>query len=422
MKNIELAGKILIDILDKNISFTTALKNNFNDIKDKSIDKGLITQLIGCELRHHFIFKELVDRSFGELSNKSAVGLLLACANIRFLKRMDNDKLIEYAQRTLDENGVAYEKESFTLFFTHIKNDENLIPNDVESLSVEFLSFRHNVPIFLVKMWQKHVGRSMTFKILKSISKPGLKTYAVNTLKTTCDDFIKKNDELFEKTKFDNIVLYKGKSSIQKIDAINNFTLYPISMAERYMLDKLELNKFSKIAIYSNYTNTLYVDFCVKNGNEFKCDLITPSGKDYYNMTRNFHKIGLKDIRFYNCPLSSVITCISNPVDVFFVLPNNSRFSLLRSTPDYAIHFKQSKLDELIKEQSEALEECSKFVENDGLIVYAIPTFSNKEGHSVVAKFLEKNQNFSLIDEKQFLPLDEYDSLFYYAFIKKVGK
>lgn len=102
-----------------------------------------------------------------------------------------------------------------------------------------------------------------------------------------------------------------------------------------------------------------------------------------------------------------------------FVLPKNSMFDLLRSTPDYFIRIKQSSLDELIAGQLVSLTECAKFIENGGNLIYMVPTVNKKEGEGVVKSFLLHNHNFTLLEEKQFFPFEEMDSCLYYAIMQK---
>ena len=93
---------------------------------------------------------------------------------------------------------------------------------------------------------------------------------------------------------------------------------------------------------------------------------------------------------------------------------------MLRNTPDYFIHFEQSSLDGLIQEQTKALEDCSAFVEDDGYLVYTVPTISEKETHGIVNKFLENHPEFVFVCDKQIFPFTEYDSTMYYAVLRKV--
>ena len=95
---------------------------------------------------------------------------------------------------------------------------------------------------------------------------------------------------------------------------------------------------------------------------------------------------------------------------------------LLRSTPDYFLRIKQEQLDGIITEEFNCLEECSKFVEDDGELVYMIPTLSRKESNSLIADFLISHPDFSLIEEHQFFPFESFDSCMYYARLKKMGE
>ena len=97
------------------------------------------------------------------------------------------------------------------------------------------------------------------------------------------------------------------------------------------------------------------------------------------------------------------------------------KFFLLRNTPDYFIHFDQNSLDGLIKDQQTAIEECSKFIEDGGYLVYYVATISEKESHGIIEKFLNEHSNFSLVSEKRIFPFSEYDSSGYYAILRKAG-
>ena len=103
-------------------------------------------------------------------------------------------------------------------------------------------------------------------------------------------------------------------------------------------------------------------------------------------------------------------------------MPKSSTLDLLRSTPDYFLRIKQEQLDQIIQDEYNCLDECSKFVEDDGELVYMIPTLSRKESNSLIANFLVNHPDFSLITEHQFFPFESYDSCMYYARLKKMGE
>ena len=66
MNNFETANLILTNILFKEIPFAAALKDVFDKNADISKEsRTLITGLVGCELRHHLLFRSLLKEKFG---------------------------------------------------------------------------------------------------------------------------------------------------------------------------------------------------------------------------------------------------------------------------------------------------------------------------------------------------------------------
>ena len=63
MNNFETANLILGNILLKEIPFAAAIKDAFDKNKDISKEsRTIITGLVGCELRHHLLFRALLIR------------------------------------------------------------------------------------------------------------------------------------------------------------------------------------------------------------------------------------------------------------------------------------------------------------------------------------------------------------------------
>lgn len=417
---LQVAYNLLVAVIDTDLSFNVAIKNIVKDTDLDTNQKNDVIALVGCELRHHFVFNELVKRAFGDLNIKSSAGLLLLLANERFIKKHDENELILFAKEEMRNNGVDLKDETFDEFYSHFKNLKNLIPEDIEQNSVEFLSFRFNIPVYLIKMWQRQFGNRNIYKLLKSISSVPLKTFRVNTNKITRDEFIAKNDS-FSAANVEDMVIYNGKGSYKNLDCFKNGLIIPLSLGQKDFLDHLNLDVLKPITVISNWPNNMFLDLSMKLQNSQQFDVVTSSGKEYFNMSNISRIAKLKNVHFYRANISSLITCLSSKYDTVFLFPENSCFEYLRITPDYFLHFKQSSLDELIKNQLSALEECDQFVEDGGQIVYCLPTISYKETRGLISSFLTKHKNYSLVDEKQLLPFDELDSILYYAIIKKVG-
>ena len=117
--------------------------------------------------------------------------------------------------------------------------------------------------------------------------------------------------------------------------------------------------------------------------------------------------------------LSMMKAAITTKQDLIVLMPKSSSFELIRQTPDYLLHFKQSSFDELIAKQKEALEEFSKFAHEDAKIVYIVDTLNKKETTGVINDFLNKHPEYVLKESEQYFPFGEEDGLFYYAILER---
>ena len=76
-------------------------------------------------------------------------------------------------------------------------------------------------------------------------------------------------------------------------------------------------------------------------------------------------------------------------------------------------------MDKLFAQEKETLNECSKFVAEDGTLIYIIYTVSKKEGHQTILDFLANHPDFHFVKEEQRYPYDEGETSVYYAVLHK---
>ena len=100
-------------------------------------------------------------------------------------------------------------------------------------------------------------------------------------------------------------------------------------------------------------------------------------------------------------------------------MPANTNFDELRRSPDYFNRIKQDALDGFIANQKLALHDASEFVEDGGELVYVVTTMNKKETVQIADDFIKNHPDFTLVEQKQFLPFDKYDSTYYFAIFRK---
>ena len=414
MNIFELSKSILLKLVIEDVPFAVALKNAFKKNNIDAVEKSNVAALVGCELRHHYIFDNLINRFFEGEEFEKTIYLRFALANGLFLKRFPEKDLVALAEQDLD-------KEQIYALYNFVKSTDEIIPNDLDKTSPEFLSLRYNTPAWIIRMWQKQYGKGVVFKTLKVNYRQSVPSIRVNEKKIDIDEFLAKHPD-FSKAPVDNMIIYQGRGSPKKLPEFDNGSLYFMKMATKVVLDSLDLDVLKGIAIYTEVPNNIYLDLLTRFKEEAKADLVINNTSCYYETKRNLEKIGKHRMFIYEAEYTSLLTCLSKKVHTMICMPKSSTFDLLRSTPDYFLRIKQEGLDELIANESACLAECSKHVEDGGELVYMVPTLSRKESNNIIAKFLVDNKDFELIEERQFFPFEVYDSCLYSARLKKVEK
>ena len=123
-------------------------------------------------------------------------------------------------------------------------------------------------------------------------------------------------------------------------------------------------------------------------------------------------KSSINDALVYNenIPLADKILC-----DV-----PCSGFGIIRRKPE--IRYKNlDDIKELPQIQYNILNTSSKYLKNNGRIIYSTCTLNKKENEKVVEKFLNNNINFKLINEITVFPSENSGDGFFYAIMEKIN-
>ena len=411
MTELELSKSILKKVVENDYPFALILKNTFKKQKVEPYQKANVTALVGCELRHHYIFDNLIARYIGEVEFEKTIYLRFALANRKFLKRFNDQELVKLAYQDLGQEKVD-------ALISFVDSTDQIIPEELDKTSPEFLSLRFNTPAWVIRMWQKQYGKGVVFKVLKVNYRPSAASIRVNERNIDVSEFLAKHPD-FAAAPIDNMIVYQGRGTPKSIKEFESNDLFFEKMATKYILDQLDLDPIKGIAIFSEVPNNIYLDLVTRFGKEVKADLIINHTASFFETRKVIESQGYSHIFACEGEVGSLITCLSHKVHTLLCMPKSTLFDLLRSTPDYFLRIKQDKLDEIIVHQQECLEECSKYVEEGGELVYMIPTLSRKESNNVIANFLVKHPEYKLIEERQFFPFEVYDSCLYSARLMK---
>ena len=416
MANHILAKDILQKIIVENVPFSLALKQAFKKGNIAKEDRSIVSALVGCALRHYLVMERLIKDAYPEIENEGFIALLVTFSNALFIKKIDQAECNALAQSFLKEENVKVED-----FLAPYLEGKKLVPEDIEVGSLEFLSYRYNTPLSIIKMWNKQFGHVTTSRILRSNSKPAPTVLRINNKLISDEDFFNQYPE-FEKCDVTGLAMYKGEGKFKNSPASEKNLISALPVAYKEMVDEGDFDLLRGVAIYAEYPNDLLNELLNRFDNLSNIEYVAGTYNACIN-TKNFiNKNAIKGVNIYEAGASSIITCISKPVHTFVVLPDSSRLNLLQVLPDYFLRFDINKLDELIANQSLAINEAANQVEDGGYLLYLVDTISKKENMGIINEFLREHQEFSLVRDKLYFPYKKYGGSFYFAVLKKEVK
>ncbi len=412
-----LARDILNRIINENTPFSLALKQAFKKNEVSKEDKANISAMVGCVLRHYLVLSNVISKQYPALDSVGVIALMIAFSNALFIKKLDQEDCNKEAQQYLKDEDVKVQD-----FIEPYLAEKKLVPENIEVGSFEFLSYRYNTPVDIIKMWSKQFGHIAVSKALKANSKPAPVVLRIDNKKIEDEEFFNKYPEFERIEGVNGMALFKGEGKFKNHEVSEKALATPYALAFKEMLDEGDVDLLRGLAIYTEYPNDLLIDLLSRKENVSGVEFIAGNLATASNARNFLNKNQVRGVNVYEAQASAIITCLSKPVHTFVVMPDSSRFNLLQLLPDYFLRFDFNKLDELIANQKLALKEAAEQVEEDGYLLYLVDTLSKKESINIINEFLANNENFTLVRDKLYFPYKKYGGSYYFAALKKAKK
>lgn len=420
MKVLNAALSILVDITQNKQTFHSALKGYFTNEGNADVNPAQVSAFVGCELRHFIVFNQVAFEFDMKSTQKCQLALGLVLANTLFLKRLEDNITFKFIENVYQEEGLTFNKEKFDRLIEAKRSGEPLISPNLDKMSFKFISQRYNVSEWIAKMWTHNFNKNTAFKIARANTKNPIQHLRVNTLLTSKDKLLASHPEELQACEFnDELLVYTGKEAVRKKKFVVNNRTFQINAALKDLIDHLEIDPLRPVFVFSGYYNLIPLELGIKYNNQVKVENLTTPNKDMYLFKNNLNRYQIKNVRTSEATEEQLITAISNPVQMFILMPENSNFERLRIDPDYFLNFDRMCLDDIIAKQIALVENASKFIDNGGYLVYTVPTIDKKEGQNIITCFLNSHDEFELVEEKQHFPFEVMNSTLYYAILRK---
>lgn len=300
------------------------------------------------------------------------------------------------------------------------KGSEIKLPDETKDLK-HYLSIKYSFPLWLIEKWDKQYGMEECKKLLEASNARPKLSIRVNVNKTSREEL---KDYLEEK----GYEVTEGTFSNRTLHVKGSGLLEDERYTEGYFSIQDEASTVAADELGAKPGETV-IDVCAAPGGKTSAiaELMGNNGK-VYSCDIYEHKLELIDKLAERLDLSIIEPTLldgtsgnaewNETADRVLADVPCSGLGVIRRKPE--IKYKDiTDFRELVKIQKSILENAANYVKPGGTLVYSTCTINKDENELQVKAFLENNNGFELISEKQFLPTEDIDGFYVCKMIKK---
>ncbi|WP_448920643.1 16S rRNA (cytosine(967)-C(5))-methyltransferase RsmB [Eubacterium sp.] len=411
MKNSRLASfDILYDILKNGAYSNIAVDKGLAEVDSK--DRGFTSRLVYGVVERKLTLDYFIDKHLtSKAKPKVKIILYIGAYQILFMDKVPDAVAVFETVEIADLIGLSYYKKLINAVL------HKIIECKSELEETDDLSIKYSCPPHLINMWKKMYGEEKTLATLQAINnRPPV--FAIPNRK-----FVDEGELQYEL--LDNGVECEIYGDVVKINS--SFDLSNI---------KAFKNGLFYIEDYSSYTcanalgckeDDIVLDICAAPGG--KTFTMAQSGAKVYAFDLHEHRVELIKKSAQRLELDNISTSINDALVYNSEMPIADKilcdvpcsgFGIIRRKPE--IRYKNlDDIKELPQIQYDILSTSSRYLKNNGRIIYSTCTLNKKENEKVVEKFLNDNNNFKLIDEVTVFPSENGGDGFFFAIMEKIN-
>lgn len=403
-KTRELALKILYKI-DKeqaysNIALDEVIKQNRKNLTQKDI--GLISEITYGVTTWRLTLDEIIKKYSKIRLKKISPWILnilrMGIYQIVFLDKIPKSAAVNESVNLAKKYGHTSSSNFVNAILRKVEKNDYEEFFEIED-DIERISKTTSMPEWIIKELMKNRSIEEVSEICKNSNIKSKITIRVNNLKidkNKLEEQFKERNIEYEETKSQDFLVVEKLKNIENLDLFKNgfFTIQDVSAG----LTAIVLNPQSGENI---------LDACS-----------APGGKTTYmaELMKNKGKIEAWDIHEHRTKLVEQnakrlgINIIETKVNDAIIFNENYKekfdkilldvpclgIGVIKRKPDIKWQRKPEDVIEITKIQEKILENCSKYLKNNGEIVYSTCSILKEENEDVINKFLQKNKEFTI--------------------------
>ncbi len=416
---IEIASDMLLLVVHihkyKNISLNAEL-DNYKTLSNA--ERKCIKQIVYQTVRN-IIFIDYIINKYTDINSLKESPFVLNLIRVfisQVIFRNDVDEktifknVMNICKDRCDKTNIKFVNGILKEFLS--SSDELVLPDKTDEIN--YLSVVYSYPIWIVKYWLIAHGFENVEKICMENNKD-IKIYAcLNTMilnKTLIFKSLNKDELIFNRDDENGSLIFLDRPKMY----MNSYTyknglLFFIDKSATKIIDILAPEKNSNLLImtYNNTSLSLYASLYMENSGNIDC--ISQSDHQVLKLSREkrrlkFNNINEKveDFLIYNQQYQG-------KYDFVALDAQSSELGLIKRNPFRKFTYQYQDIKTFVNMQRSMLENASRYVSDNGKILYTNATISQHENIENVNWFVE-NFDFEIIEMHQLLPgVDNVDS------------
>lgn len=428
-KTRQLALEILYKIDNQqaysNIVLNEEINNNRKKLSEKDI--GLISEIVYGVTTWRLTLDEIIKK-YSKIRLKKISSWILNILRMGIYQIIFLDKVPKSAAVNESVNlAKRYGHSSSANFVNAIlrkvgKNDyENFfqITDDVERISKTT-----SMPEWIIRELLKNNNIDEVQKICEHSNLKPKMTIRINKLKITKKDLLQKLQKQninCKETNIDDFLILEKVKDIDSLDLFKNgfFTIQDISAGLTAKVLQPKKGEHILDACSAPGGKTTYIAELMENDgiidawdiHEHRTKLVT---KNANRLGIDIIKTDVRDASIYDSKLNEKYDKILLDVPCLGI-------GVIKRKPDIKWQRNAEDIEEITKLQQLILENCSKYLKKNSILVYSTCSILKEENEDVIYKFLDNNKDFEIVEDGIFniIPDEEKDGFFICKLRKK---
>ena len=398
---------IYINKAFSNIEIDHIIREN----KINELDAKLLTNIVYGTLSHDKILNwELKQLCQKAPKDQAKIIILMSLYQLKYLDRIPDFAILNEAVSIAKKEGGEQMGKFVNAILRESLRQELKFTKELAKDEYEYLSLTYNMPVWVIKMWEKHYGKAKTLSLLEYSNKEAPLSVRVNIHKSNKEEILK-NPDFVSGQLAKNALTYEGATPIAQTEEMKKGLISVQDESSQYVVEVLDPQKNSKV-----------LDMCAAPGSktQYICELMENTGKV---LALDIHPHRVEIMKKYLASLNLTnVTCICydstklhekqklvESFDKVLLDAPCLGLGVVRRKPDILLDLKDENLDEIVLIQQRLLEEAYLMLKEGGELVYSTCSINKKENDSQVTAFLSKHKDMKRVFEKQLFP-DEFNS------------